>query len=121
MASNINMDDVVGIGITFQDENGNLIAKQSKTKNNSSKTIFQSYNSMALRTNEKIEDIYNSIFENNKMDNEQIAKVLDEPITKANEKSRWLAIAKANLIDKGIVFEELSRKTKNRELFFSIL
>ena len=47
---------------------------------------------------------------------EQIAKILDEPITKEKEKSRAWAIAKANLIDKGIVFEELSHKTKNREL-----
>ena len=46
----------------------------------------------------------------------KIAQILDKPITKQKEKSRAWAIAKANLIDKGIVFEELSKKTNNREL-----
>ncbi len=51
-----------------------------------------------------------------KVDEEKIAKILEEVPTKEKEKSRALAIFKANVFDKGIVFEELSRKTKNREL-----
>ena len=47
---------------------------------------------------------------------EKIAKILEQPVEKAKEKDRIWAIMKANFIDKGIVFEELSHKTKNREL-----
>lgn len=50
------------------------------------------------------------------IDEEKIANILTEMPTKEKEKSRALAILKANILDKGIVFEELSRKTKNREL-----
>lgn len=46
----------------------------------------------------------------------KVAKILTEPVEKVKEKNRTWAILKANLIDKGIVFEELSRKAKNREL-----
>ena len=62
----------VNILNTFQDcilytidDNGDLIAKKSKTKDDSSNSIFARYNSITLRANEKIEDIYNSIFETN--------------------------------------------------------
>ena len=83
--------------------------------------------SKAKKYDQKIDDIYSELFKSptgdtsiktatTKAEQQEIAKVLDEPITKAKEKSRAWAIAKANLIDKGIVFEELSRKTKNREL-----
>ncbi len=47
---------------------------------------------------------------------EKIAQILEQPIEKVKEKDRTWAIMKANLVDKGIVFEELSHKTKNREL-----
>ena len=40
------------------DENGNMVAKQSKTTDAPGKSIFQAYGSMALRANEKIDDIY---------------------------------------------------------------
>ena len=53
---------------------------------------------------------------NDNIDEEKIANILTEMPTKEKEKSRALAILKANILDKGIVFEELSRKTKNREL-----
>lgn len=53
---------------------------------------------------------------NENIDEEKIANILTEMPTKEKEKSRALAILKANILDKGIVFEELSRKTKNREL-----
>lgn len=50
-------------------------------------------------------------------DNEEmIAQILKESPTEENKKSRFWAIAKANILDKGIVFEELSQKTKNRNL-----
>lgn len=53
---------------------------------------------------------------NEKVDEEKIAQILEQMPTKEKEKSRAWAIFKANVFDKGIVFEELSRKTKNREL-----
>lgn len=53
---------------------------------------------------------------NDNIDEDKIANILTEMPTKEKEKSRALAILKANILDKGIVFEELSRKTKNREL-----
>ena len=53
---------------------------------------------------------------NDNISEDKIANILTEMPTKEKEKSRALAILKANILDKGIVFEELSRKTKNREL-----
>lgn len=54
--------------------------------------------------------------QNEVKEQKKVAEVLDKPIGKVSEKNRTAAILKANLIDKGIVFEELSRKTDNREL-----
>ena len=51
-----------------------------------------------------------------KAEQKKVAEILTQPIEKVKEKNRAWAIAKANIIDKGIVFEELSQKTKNREL-----
>lgn len=48
---------------------------------------------------------------------EEIAKILDtEPVTKSQRNKRKWAIFKANVLDKGAVFEDLSLKKKNREL-----
>ena len=47
---------------------------------------------------------------------QKIAQVLDEEPTVKNRKSRAWAKFKANVLDKGAVFEDLSLKTKNREL-----
>lgn len=47
---------------------------------------------------------------------EKIAEVLDKPFKEQKPKQRTWAIIKANLVDKGAVFEDLSRKTNNREL-----
>lgn len=44
------------------DENGNMVAKQSKTTDAPGKSIFQAYGSMALRANEKIDDIYSELY-----------------------------------------------------------
>ena len=52
---------------------------------------------------------------NSEVDKE-IAKVLNTPVVRQKPKDRKWAILKANLIDKGIVFEELSKKANNREL-----
>jgi hypothetical protein len=47
----------------------------------------------------------------------QIAQVLDtEPTTESERNQRKWAIFKANVLDKGAVFEDLSLKTKNRKL-----
>ena len=55
-------------------------------------------------------------FKTNKNDVDNIATILEKPVEKVKEKDRSWAIIKANLIDKGKVFEELSIKTGNREL-----
>ena len=46
----------------------------------------------------------------------EIAKILDTPVVRQKPKDRKWAILKANILDKGIVFEDLSKKAKNREL-----
>ena len=46
----------------------------------------------------------------------KVANILNKPAEKVKEKDRSWAIIKANVIDKGMVFEELSRKTGNRKL-----
>lgn len=48
---------------------------------------------------------------------EEIAKVLDaEPVTESDRNNRKWAIFKANVLDKGAVFEDLALKTKNRNI-----
>ncbi len=52
-----------------------------------------------------------------KKEAEEIAKILDaEPTTESKRNSRKWAIFKANVLDKGAVFEDLALKTKNRDL-----
>ena len=49
--------------------------------------------------------------------NEEIAKILtEEPKVENNRNKRKWAILKANVLDKGIVFEDVALKHKNREL-----
>lgn len=85
--------------------------------------IVKSQNTINQNNKERLKDI--GITENNDLitnrndedvGKEKIAQILEEMPSKEKEKSRALAIFKANVFDKGIVFEELSRKTKNREL-----
>lgn len=61
-------------------------------------------------------DSDNLIQESNKMSDEETAQILTEIKSKTNEKRKMSAFLKANLIDKGMIFEELSRKTNNRDL-----
>ena len=49
-------------------------------------------------------------------ENKKIADILTEEPSKVKKDQRLWAITKANLFDKGAVFEDLSIKTKNREL-----
>lgn len=51
-----------------------------------------------------------------KQQEEKVAQILEKTPDKVKESERKWAIFKANILDKGIVFEELSRKTKNRDL-----
>ena len=85
--------------------------------------IVKSQNIINQNNKERIKDIgiteNNDLITNNNDEDvgeEKIAQILEEMPSKEKEKSRVLAIFKANVFDKGIVFEELSRKTKNREL-----
>lgn len=49
--------------------------------------------------------------------NQQIAQIIDmKPVTEKQKNDRKMAIVAANVLDKGLVFENLSIKTKNREL-----
>ncbi len=47
---------------------------------------------------------------------QKVANILSKTPEKVKERDRKWAIFKANVLDKGIVFEELSHKTNNREL-----
>lgn len=85
--------------------------------------IVKSQNIIKQNNKERLKDIgiteNNDLITNNDDEDvgeEKIAQILEEMPSKEKEKSRALAIFKANVFDKGIVFEELSRKTKNREL-----
>lgn len=72
----------------------------------------------------KDNDIKNDIITENKQQvpiseskqEEKVARILEKSPDKVKENDRKWAIFKANILDKGIVFEELSRKTKNRDL-----
>lgn len=59
---------------------------------------------------ENVIETENKIPISEKLQEEKIAKILEKAPEKVPEKSRALAIFKANILDKGIVFEELSRK-----------
>ena len=79
--------------------------------------LDENYKTTGTRTN--LKDIRLPVKETNKFPVNQeaeIANILQKPQEKVKEKDRSWAIIKANLIDKGMVFEELSRKTGNREL-----
>lgn len=86
-----------------------------KNKNNINKHNEEKLERIGI-TKEK--DIITDKKDNYTKDAEEkkIAQVLEEMPSKEKEKSRAWAIFKANVFDKGIVFEELSRKTKNRDL-----
>ena len=58
----------------------------------------------------------NLIQQSENMTDEEVAKILTETKGKPKDARSMKAFLKANLIDKGMVFEELSRKTNNREL-----
>lgn len=79
--------------------------------------LDENYKASGKRTN--LADIRLPVKNNNKFPVNQeaeMANILQKPQEKVKEKDRSWAIIKANLIDKGMVFEELSRKTGNREL-----
>ena len=83
--------------------------------------LDENYKPTGTRTN--LEDIRLPVKENSEKSSfnlptnkNEIATILEKPAGKVKEKDRSWAIIKANLIDKGMVFEELSRKTGNREL-----
>ena len=115
-------------------ENSN---KSSFSMEESENNIWQSYldkNYKSTGTGQTIQEVKkaptasDNILETSKYTQEQekqkneeaeegkIAQILEQPLEKVKEKDRKWAILKANLVDKGIVFEELSHKTKNREL-----
>lgn len=56
------------------------------------------------------------IKESNNIPDETVAKILTETQGQERKKRSLMAFLKANLIDKGLVFEKLSRKANNREL-----
>ncbi len=56
------------------------------------------------------------IKESNNIPDETVAKILTEIQGQERKKRSLMAFLKANLIDKGLVFEKLSRKANNREL-----
>lgn len=85
-----------------------LTAPEPRTRATSNEPIKKGYQLTIDGNAEKIID--NSTYN-------QVAEVLTtEPKTESDRNKRKWAIFKANIFDKGIVFEDLSLKTKNREL-----
>lgn len=101
---------------------------QQKTKNDTTKIkppIAKEYQKNTIE--EKIEksdvpDVLkisgdNLIEQSSNLTNDDIAQILtEEPKTENTKNKRKLAILGAQLLDKGLVFENLSLKTKNRDL-----
>lgn len=114
-------------GISSFDESSSFINNSIPQNKNSVKdnTITNNYmqnaenNSGSFKAPINTADMQENVskdFQTNKNDVDNIATILEKPVEKVKEKDRSWAIIKANLIDKGKVFEELSIKTGNREL-----
>ena len=122
------------LGRYVENENSN---KSSFSMEKSENNLWQSYldkNYKSTGTGQTIQEVKKASTANNntletgkytqesenqknqKVEEDKIAQILEQPPEKVKEKDRKWAILKANLVDKGIVFEELSHKTKNREL-----
>lgn len=91
-------------------ENSEIIQNKKIIENNNRDRLEK------IEVTEQKDIITDKKEDNNKVEEEKIAEILTEIPTKEKEKGRIWAIFKANILDKGIVFEELSRKTNNREL-----
>ena len=76
------------------------VDKLMPTQEEVAKTLISELSDTSVETQEK----------------EQIAKILEEAPTKQNKKQRGWAKFRAAVFDKGSVFEDLSLKTKNREI-----
>ena len=113
---------------SFVDANNN-----ASTSNNSIPQSTENVKSDSTITNNSMQNTENNtqnnilksedIITKNKEENlsqketeEKVAEILKKPQKRVEEKDRTWAIFKAGILDKGIVFEELSHKTKNREL-----
>lgn len=114
------LEDVRRIPINKNLRNDNEIQK-AKVTVPLSETLEAEIN---LKKFKEDNDIKNDVITENKQEvpiseekqEEKVAKILTETPEKVKESERKWAILKANILDKGIVFEELSRKTKNRDL-----
>lgn len=69
----------------------------------------------AIRPKREKEPKLIRVKDNTNPEYEEIAKILDEEPTK-EKKNRWWAIFRANVLDKGSVFEDIALKNKNRNL-----
>lgn len=89
---------------------------RDSTKNNKSNASnnIQNINNLTNIEEPKTIELPNNNRE--KVKQNKIAKILNDPIKNQKPTQRTWAILQANLIDKGAVFETLSLKTKNREL-----
>lgn len=100
----------------------NSITQSTKNVKNDSTVNNNSMQNTENNTQNNIlksEDIITKNKEENlsqKETEEKVAEILEKPQKRVEEKDRTWAIFKAGILDKGIVFEELSHKTKNREL-----
>lgn len=88
----------------------NNYAQQTQNDTHNNQNVAPSAQNNVLETGKWTKE------QQEKAEQKKVAEILTQPIEKVKEKNRAWAIAKANIIDKGIVFEELSQKTKNREL-----
>lgn len=101
-----NMQDILVSKAT----NEGAFTQQAKNDTQNNQKVAPSTQNNVLETGEWTKE------QQEKAEQKKVAEILTQPIEKVKEKNRAWAIAKANIIDKGIVFEELSQKTKNREL-----
>lgn len=100
--------------IPFLKENVNTTNKsmQNTENNTPSKTVLEKTDESVLKVKLQPDEKMPS----NLSEEEHIAKILEKPQEQVKKKSRTWAIFKANFIDKGLVFEDISRKANNREL-----
>lgn len=101
-----NMQDILVSKAT----NEGAFTQQAKNDTQNNQKVAPSTQNNVLETGKWTKE------QQEKAEQKKVAEILTQPIEKVKEKNRAWAIAKANIIDKGIVFEELSQKTKNREL-----
>lgn len=111
-------DSRIMYGIDTEDNNlenaqneGSILLPQNPKKNVSMPMKMDSEDA-TLKVN--ISDTYKT--NTKKQTENKVAEILSKPVTQQKESDRTWAILGANILDKGLVFENMSLKANNREL-----